>query len=419
MLWWILGIIVLNIILLLFLFFKIKNFFDKINFVNKNNDDLRREIFQTIQTFNESILNRLHENNLIQTNQLTVFAKQFETMTNINETKLENIRKVIDVNLTELRKDNEQKLEKMRQTVDEKLHNTLEQRLGTSFKLVNDQLETVYKGLGEMRGLAASVGDLKKVLNNVKTRGTLGEVQLGNLLDQIFTKDQYSENVATIKDSSNRVEFAIKLPNRGVDDNSFIWLPIDAKFPQEDYYRIVECEESSDYLGLESAGKDLEIRIEQEAKKIRDKYVSPPETTDFAIMFLPVEGLYAEVLKKRALCETLYSKYRIVVAGPTTLAAILSSLQVGFRTLAIEKRSSEVWKLLDTIKNEFSNFGRLLDKTKKKLQEAQNSIDTASQKSRGIEKKLGKVESLNYNDGEEEDIENIKFEKDLLDIDNN
>jgi len=287
----------------------------------------------------------------------------------------------------------EQKLETIRITVDEKLHSTLEKRLGESFERVSKQLESVHKGLGEMQTLASGVGDLKKVLSNVKTRGTWGEIQLGNLLEQILTIEQYEKNVVTKKGSNERVEFAIKLPGREKQDN-VVWLPIDAKFPMEDYQRLIEAQEQANIVLVDELGKSLENRIKLEAKSIRDKYIDPPQTTDFGIMFLPVEGLYAEVLRRPGLCELLQRDYRVTLTGPTTLAALLNSLQMGFRTLAIEKRSSDVWALLAAIRVEFAKFGEMLDKTHKKLQEASDTIESATKKSRTIERKLNKVQEL-------------------------
>jgi DNA recombination protein RmuC len=316
-----------------------------------------------------------------------------EQMTQSNEAKLERVRAVIESQLQLMQKGNNERLEKMRETVDEKLHATLERRLGESFKMVSDRLESVHKGLGEMQTLAAGVGDLKKVLTNVKTRGTWGEVQLGSLLEQIMTSGQYEKNVAVKKRSGERVEFAIKLPN-GPDEETPLWLPIDAKFPVEDYQRLVAAREVADLPLIESLGKDLVTRIKSEARDIRDKYIAPPETTDFGILYLPTEGLYAEITQRPGLQEQLQREYRVMVAGPNTIAALLNSLQMGFRTLAIEKRSSEVWQILGSVKNEFGKFGDLLDKTHKKLQEASNTIETAASKSRTIERKLDKVQDL-------------------------
>lgn len=353
----------------------------------------REELFNILTRLNESLMVRMHENAGMQITQLESFANQLRTLTQMNESRLENMRETIERHLTSLQEDNSAKLKEIRQTVDEKLNNTLEKRLGESFKMVSERLEMVHKGLGEMRSLASGVGDLKRVLTNVKTRGIWGEISLGNLLEQILTKEQYAQNVATKPGSNERVEFALKLPGRDKDSGT-IWLPIDAKFPQEDYQRLLDAQEQANSVLAEEAGKALEARVKAEAKDIVEKYVLVPYTTEFAIMFLPTEGLYAEVLRRPGLCEHLMSSYRVIVTGPTTLAALLNSLQIGFRTLAIEKRSSEVWALLGAVKTEFGKFGDLLVKTHKKLQEASHSIDTAVKKSRTIERKLKTVQEM-------------------------
>jgi DNA recombination protein RmuC len=280
----------------------------------------------------------------------------------------------------------------MRATVDEKLQSTLETRLGQSFQLVSERLEAVQRGLGEMQALAAGVGDLKRVLTNVKTRGTFGEVQLGALLEQILVAEQYAANVATVPGSADRVEYAIRLP--GTEEGSPVWLPIDAKYPIEDYQRLLDFQDAADAEGALIAGKALELRVREEAKRIHTKYVAPPHTTDFAILFLPTEGLYAEVIRRPGLSDQLQREYRVTIAGPTTLTALLNSLQMGFRTLAIEKRSSEVWQVLGAVKNEFSKFGTVLEKTRKQLDTVRNSIDNAGTRTRAIERKLRGVESL-------------------------
>jgi len=309
-----------------------------------------------------------------------------------NDARLEAIRETVDRKLRELQADNAQKLEAIRRTVDEKLHETLERRLGESFKLVGDRLEQVQNGLGEMRSLAAGVGDLKRVLVNVKNRGAWGEVQLMAIVEDLLTPNQYELNVATRPGSPERVEVAVKLPGRGALDSSVVRLPIDAKFPKEDYERLQDAREKGDPVAAAEAAKALERRFRLSAKDIHDKYLSPPDTTDFALLFLASEGLYAECLSRAGLAESIQREYRIVVAGPSTLAALLNSLQMGFRTLAVEKRSSEVWTTLSLVKAEFGKFGDLLDKTRKKLQEASDTIDDASRKTRTIRGKLSKVE---------------------------
>ena len=332
----------------------------------------------------------------LQAQQLESFALQLTRLTQSNEQRFEQLRLAVEARLGAMQADNASKLEEMRKTVDEKLHATLEQRLGDSFKLVSERLEQVHKGLGEMQTLAAGVGDLKKVLTNVKTRGTWGEVQLESLLDQVLTAEQYAKNVATRPNSGERVEFAIRLPGRelGEDEQHPVWLPIDAKFPMEDYQRLVEAQDRADPLAVEVAAKALEMRLRDEAKKIRDKYVEPPHTTDFAILYLPTEGLYAEALRRPGLADGLQRDFRISIAGPTTLAALLNSLQMGFRTLAIEKRSSEVWSVLGAVKTEFGKFGEALEVTRKKLEQATKSIESAGVRTRQIERKLKGVEAL-------------------------
>jgi DNA recombination protein RmuC len=295
--------------------------------------------------------------------------------------------------LDQMRAQNEEKLERIRLTVEEKLQTTLEARLGESFKMVSERLEQVHKGLGEMQTLASGVGDLKRVLTNVRSRGTFGEVQLAALLEQVLTPAQYARNVATVPGSNNRVEFAILLPGRGEEDGP-VHLPIDAKFPQEDYLRLQEAYEAGDVVALEAARRGLETRLVNEARTIHDKYVSPPNTTDFALLFLPTEGLYAEALRLPGVVERIQRESQVVIAGPTTLYAVLNSLQMGFRTLAIERRSSEVWKVLGAIKTEFGKFGESLRAVQKKLQEASNKLDASAQRSRAVERKLRQVEAL-------------------------
>jgi len=321
-------------------------------------------------------------------------AQQLSSLTQSSEEKLERVRETVETRLQTLQEDNSAKLEKMRQTVDEKLHATLEQRLGDSFRLVSERLELVHKGLGEMQTLASGVGDLKKVLTNIKVRGIFGEVQLGNLLEQVFTPEQFSRNVATRLGSNERVEFAIRLPGKDGSQGAPVWLPIDAKYPQEDYQRLIDAQEQANPAALEEAAKMIETRIKLEAKGIKEKYLDPPYTTDFGIMFLPSEGLFAEVLRRPGLFETIQREYHVLLTGPTTLLAVLNSLQMGFRTLAIEKRSSEVWSLLGAVKTEFGRFGEVLDKTQKKLQEASNTIESAATRSRQIERKLRDVQEL-------------------------
>ena len=320
-------------------------------------------------------------------------GQQIAALSTANAAALETLRATIDGKLKELQESNALKLDEMRKTVDEKLQGTLEKRLGESFKLVSDRLELVHKGLGEMQSLASGVGDLKRVLTNVKTRGTWGEMQLSSLLEQVLTKDQYATNIATRPNSLERVEFAIKLPGRDQDGGQ-VWLPIDAKFPKEDYERLVDASERADPEAVELAARALEDRVRAEARSIREKYVDPPHTTDFGILYLPTEGLYAEILRRPGLAERMQLESRVLIAGPTTLSALLNSLQMGFRTLAIEKRSSEVWQVLGAVKTEFGKFGEVMDKVQKKLQEAANVVDDARSRSNVMKRKLKTVEEL-------------------------
>jgi len=314
-----------------------------------------------------------------------------------NDLQLERMRATLEGKLTAIQKDNQEKLENIRVTVDEKLSSTLNKRLGESFTLVNERLEAVYKGLGEMQTLAVGVGDLKKVLTSVKTRGMWGEVQLGALLEQVLAPGQYETNAQVKPGSGERVEYAVKLPGRE-EGSQTVYLPIDAKFPSEDYQRLLDAGEAGDKQAVEAAGRALEATIRAEAKRIHTKYIDPPHTTDFAIMFLPVEGLFAEVLKRGGMVEQLQSEYRVVVTGPTTLLALLNSLQMGFRTLAIERRSSEVWQLLGAVKTEFGRFADLLSKTQQRLHQATASIEDAARKTRTIQRRLQSVQELSERD---------------------
>lgn len=336
-------------------------------------------------------------------------------------TGLKCFQDVMEGKLTNLQVENTKKLEEMRVTVDEKLQASVEKRFNESFKNISERLDQVHKGLGEMQTLANGVGDLKKVLTNVKTRGTLGEIQLGNILEQILSPEQYLMNAITKEGSSERVEFAVKLPGNNTNDKPVL-LPIDAKFPIEDYQRLIDAIESPAGVNSaewEMAAKQLENAVKKNAKDIRDKYINPPMTTDFAIMFVPTEGLYAEILRRTGLFELLQRDFKITVVGPSNLVAFLSSLQMGFRTLAIEKRSSEVWEILGAVKTEFGAFGDILDKTKKKLQEATNVIDRAGTRSRAIERKLKGVQSLPKEDSVKLLDEELSDEEDeIIDEDN-
>ena len=354
----------------------------------------REELGAALKAFNDSTVKSVTDMAGLQGEQLKSFADQLGKLTESNARKLEELKTAMEGKLAQLQADNALKLEEMRRTVDEKLQGTLEKRLGESFKLVSERLEQVHKGLGEMQSLASGVGDLKKVLTNVKVRGTWGEVQLGALLEQILSPEQFARNVATKRGSNDRVEFAIKLPGRDDVANEAVWLPIDSKFPKEDYERLVIASEAGDAAGVEEAARQLELRIKSEAREIRDKYLDPPQTTDFGMLFLPTEGLYAEALRRPGLIEFLQREYRVNVAGPTTLGALLNSLQMGFRTLAIQKRSSEVWLVLGAVKTEFGKFGEVIERVQKKLTEASNAMEGAATRTRAIEKKLRDVQEL-------------------------
>jgi DNA recombination protein RmuC len=348
---------------------------------------LREEVIATLKGITEATTKTMGELANIQKTQLEAMSTAIGKLSDSNEKKLEAVRVTVEGKLQSMQIDNAKQLEQMRQTVDEKLQGTLEKRLGESFKQVSERLELVHKGLGEMQTLATGVGDLKKVLTNVKTRGTWGEVQLGVLLEQVLNPDQFATNVAT-KDGGERVEFAIRLPGQGNDKDETVWLPIDAKFPVEDYQRLIEVE------GVEAAGKQLENRVKACASDICGKYLNPPKTTDFGILFLPIEGLFAEVIRRTGLIEVIQRECRVVIAGPTTLWSILSSLQMGFRTLAIQKRSSEVWNLLAAVKTEWTKYGDILDAVQKKLIQASETIDKAKARSRAVGRKLKDVQEL-------------------------
>lgn len=329
---------------------------------------------------------------LAQQNGLEVLHKQMAQLITGNDTKMENLRTTVEHKLNGLQKENEDKLEKIRLTVEEKLHDTLEKRLGDSFKIVSERLEMVYQGLGEMKSLAAGVGDLKKVLSNVKTRGILGEVQLGNILEQFLTKEQYSENIVIKQGTQDRVEFTINLPGRD-SEQKHVMLPIDAKFPLSNYQRLVEAHDKCDKDAIAVEEKAIENAIKKCAKTIAEKYIHPPVTTDFALMFIPIEGLYAEILRNPGLVDSVQRDHRVIITGPTTLSAIVNSLQMGFRTLAIEKRSSDVWKVLDVVRKEFLKFADLLSKTKIKLDQASSTISDAENRSRLLKTRLDNFEN--------------------------
>jgi DNA recombination protein RmuC len=354
----------------------------------------RSENADAARALREEVTGRIGELGKQQADQLKAVERRVEVLTESNEQRLGKLQERLEAQLRSLQEGNEKKLEQMRATVDEKLQTTLEKRLGESFKQVSDRLEAVHKGLGEMQNLASGVGDLKRVLTNVKARGTWAEVQLGALLEEVLTKDQFERNVKPKPRSDKIVEYAIKLPGRD-DEGSTVWLPIDSKFPQEDYQRLQEAADRADREAVDAARQGLLRAVEVAARDISSKYLSPPHTTDFGILFLPTEGLYAEVLREPGLVEKMQNKYRIVLAGPTTLTAILNSLRMGFRTLAIEKRSSEVWKVLSAVKTEFGKFGDVFAKVQKQLQSASKTIDEeVGTRTRVMERKLRQVEAL-------------------------
>jgi DNA recombination protein RmuC len=385
------------------------------NEIQKNAKDSREELSNSIKNLSLEILNSAKENRIEMTNSLKSFEEKSvtnakdlnefqrnkfndllqkqEQIKTDTENKLENIRETVEKKLHILQEDNNKKLEEMRVTVDEKLQRTLEKRLNDSFTLISERLELVHKGLGEMQTLAISVGDIKKVMTNVKSRGIMGEYQLANILEDLLTNEQYEKNVKTKVGSGVNVEFAIKLPNNNSLEKT-LWLPIDSKFPKEDYEALVDAYEDGDPLKLENLRKAFKNSIIKNAKDIKEKYIDPPNTTEYGIMFLPFESLYAEVLRTPGLFELLQKDFKITITGPTTLSALLNSLQMGFRTLAIEKRSSEVWDILGVVKTEFGKFGTILEKTKKKLQEATNTIDQAGVRTRAIERQLINVQEL-------------------------
>jgi len=356
--------------------------------------ELRQEVSQTHQASTQTLVHTVSQIGEAQSTRFQAFTGQLKNLTESNQTGLKHLQQTVDGRLQEVRTSNEKKLDQMREVVDEKLQSTLEKRLGESFRLVGDRLEAVQKGLGEMRSLASGVGDLKKVLTNVKTRGTWGEVQLGALLEQILTPDQFERNVKPRPDSRDVVEFAIRLPGPNDDPAQCVWLPIDSKFPQEDYLRLVDASDNGDLVAVQAAQSALVRSIQDSAKDVSTKYLNPPLTTDFAILFLPTEGLYAEVLRHPGLVERLQREHRTVVAGPTTLAAVLNSLRIGFRTLAIEQRSSEVWKVLGAVKHEFGKFGGVLEKVKRQLETAGRTLDETGVRTRAMERKLRSVEVL-------------------------
>jgi DNA recombination protein RmuC len=355
--------------------------------------EVRLQLQATAQASRQELGQTLAQSHAATVQQLDGMRRQIEVLTESNARRLLEVRATLEVKMRELQTDNGARLEEMRKTVDEKLHATLEARLSASFQQVSERLERVHQGLGEMQQLALGVGDLKRVLTNVKTRGTWGEVQLEMLLEQVLTPEQYAKNVETVAGSNARVEFALKLPGQ-VAGGAPVWMPIDAKFPKEQYERLLDAAERADADGVALAGRELERAVRGEAKTIADKYLAPPQTTDFAILFLPTEGLYAEVMRRPGLADELQRVHRISIAGPSTLMALLNSLQMGFRTLALEKRSSEVWQVLGAVKTEFSKFGDVLAATRMTLEKAARNIESAEVRSRQMTRKLKSVEAL-------------------------
>jgi DNA recombination protein RmuC len=356
--------------------------------------DLRQEVTGSLGAISTTVTGTLKDMGELQQSQLKSVSERLEKLSESNQGTIDRLRSAIDERLKTLQEGNEKKLDEMRRTVDEKLQDTLEKRLGESFSLVSRHLEAVQRGLGEMKGLAEGVGDLKKVLTNVKTRGTWGEIQLGAILEQILTPDQYAKNVQTREGSGETVEYAIRLPGPDRDPNTCVWLPIDSKFPQEDYLRLLEASEAGDGEAVQKASQELARAMRKSARDISEKYLDPPRTTDFGVMFLPTEGLYAEVNRHPGLFEELQQTYRVTIAGPANLAAFLKSLYLGFRTLAIEQRASEVWKVLAAVKTEFGKFGDVLDRVKSQLHRASSTIEKTGVRTRAMERRLREVEQL-------------------------
>jgi DNA recombination protein RmuC len=405
-LWILLGINGVALILLVLLFFRApkgssslgKELREELRLERteerQSSAELRQEISQSLQMNRTELSESINKMYNMQQGSFENFNKNLSELKESNQSSLERIRTTFDQSLKSLQEGNEKKLEEMRKTVDEKLHDTLEKRLGDSFKQVSERLEAVHKGLGEMQSLATGVGDLKRIFSNVKVRGTWAEVQLGSILEQMLTPSQYEKNVAIKSESSERVEYAIRLPGPKDNPNECIWLPIDSKFPQEDYIRLQDAAEKADSEAVKQATDSLIRAVRQAAKDISEKYIYPPYSTDYAIMFLATEGLYAEVLRQPAFIEELQSKFRVVIAGPTTLSAILSSLRMGFQTVAIEQRASEIRSILGAVKTEFRNYGELIDKAKKQLATVSNTLDKTGTRTRAIERKLKSIEEL-------------------------
>jgi len=372
--------------------------------ISETSRGMRGELTQTLSTFQQTLMQQAQEATRTQNAQIDAFAQQLaltqktisdslRDLSEANARRISEVRETLETQLNAMQQTNAAKLEEMRRTVDEKLQTTLETRLGESFKQVAERLEQVHQGLGQMQSLAQGVGDLQRVLTNVKTRGMFGEVQLENLLEQVLTPEQYSKQVETKPRSNQRVDFAIRFPGRSADGTP-VWLPIDAKFPREDYERLLDAHDRADAAGVESAGRALEVRIREEAKSICEYYLCPPETTDFAILFLPIESLYAEVLRRPGLMDKIQRDYRVTLAGPTTLLAMLNSLHMGFRTLALEQQASEVWKVLGAVKTEFDRYGEWVARIKEQVQKAADTVDKADSRTKMMQRALKKVEAL-------------------------
>jgi DNA recombination protein RmuC len=379
--------------------------------ISESSRGLRGELTQTLSAFQQTLMQQGQEATRTQNAQIDAFSQQLtllqktlmDTLNNqlrdlseANARRIAEVRTTLETQLAAMQQTNAAKLEEMRKTVDEKLQTTLEARLGESFRQVAERLEQVHHGLGQMQTLAQGVGDLQRVLTNVKTRGMFGEVQLEALLEQVLTSEQYAKQVETKPRSNQRVDFAIRFPGRS-DDGTAVWLPIDAKFPREDYERLLEAQDRADPAGVESAGRALETRIREEAKSIADYYLSPPQTTDFAILFLPIESLYAEVLRRPGLMDRIQREHRVTLAGPTTLLAMLNSLHMGFRTLALEQQASEVWKVLGAVKTEFERYGEWVARIKEQVQKAADTVDKADTRTKQMRRALKNIEALPEN----------------------
>jgi len=369
--------------------------------IKENIKNSREETANLVSTLGNAITSNINQMNIAQQNLIKNFSDTVSSLADKTEERLNKMRDTLESKLKDIQTENSLKLEQMRQVVDEKLQSTLNARISESFRLVSERLEQVHSGLGEMQTLMSDVGNLKKILSNIKTRGILGEVQLEGIIEDILAPGQFEKNVRVKPTSSETVEFAVKIPVENGSSGSYIWLPIDAKFPMDDFERLIDAEERGNSIETERLKKELENRLKQCAKDIKEKYICPPHTTDFAIMFLPAESLFAEALKRPGFIETLQRDYKVLITGPTTLSAVLSSLRQGFKIFAIERKAEEVWKLLGAVKTEIGKFAELLEKINKKLQEAQEAIESASKKTRTIDRKLKDVEQISHEETQE------------------